>query len=178
MPTTLEGSNVTLLPTADGTAPQLAPLGRADGAPRQRRGQPERRLASEDELLARLTLLGQLAPAGPLSLIAITIHGLAELEPHDWRTPAHVVDAVGRQALGLVRATDLLGRLSNASYGLVLQGAAGARAAAMADELTELLRELPVGQAPIEIVVSAVTGTGVNADLLPRAAVESLLPAS
>ena len=175
---TLEGSNVTLLPTADGTAPRLTPIGRAGGATQRRSGRPARRLASEAELTDQLELLGQLAPAGPLSFIAITIHGLAELEPHDWRTPAHVVDAVGLPANGVVRATDLLGRLSNASYGLVLQGAAGARAAAMADELTQILGELPVGAAPIEIVVSAATGTGVNADLLPRAAVESLLPAS
>ena len=175
---TREGSNVTLMPAADGTAPQLAPLGRTAVPSPRRSGQPARRLASEAELRDRLDLLGELAPAGPLSFIAINIYGLAELKPDDWRTPAHVVDAVGREALGVVRATDLLGRLSSASYGLVLQGAAGARAAAAVDELSEVLRELPVGEAPIEIVVSAATGTGANADLLPRAAVESLLPAS
>ena len=139
---------------------------------------PPQGITGRRELLARLDALEALAPNAPLSFIAISVRGLGELEPSDWRTPRHVLDAVGRAARTAIRPTDLLGHLTGSSYGIVLQGAGVARAERVAAELGAAMRALPVGRAPIEITVAAATGSGMNADVLPIAAVDSLPPAS
>ena len=89
---------------------------------------------------------------------------------------ASVMSAVARRVRELTRATDHVGRFTATSMGVVLQGTGAQAASAVAARLTFHLGHGLAAVAPgLEVSVHAATGTGVNADMLPVAALDSTL---
>lgn len=67
-----------------------------------------------------------------------------------------------------------MGRFTGASFGIVLQGTGATAAAAVAARLGWRLNQLVAGfRAPVQVAVYAATGTGLNAETLPVAAIET-----
>ena len=130
-------------------------------------------IMDEDALLDRLDLIGLLAPDAPLSFLAI------EVDSADPATSEgqELLSLVAHHARTSVRATDVVGRLGDAGFGVILQGSSDRRAATTAARLQHILGRLAIPYPGVSIVVSAASGLGVNALVLPEAAVASL-PAS
>ncbi len=122
--------------------------------------------ATREALLARLEMVGSLAPAMPLSFVAIHLEG-GESER------AELLRAVTARVRELTRATDAVGRLDHETIGVVLQGTGVTAAGAVAARLTHHLNRLPGAPRGFRVTVSAATGTGVNAATLPAAALDS-----
>ena len=102
----LIGSRRALLAPAVEATPPLA-LQDAD---------PSTGVATRQALLDRLETMGQLAPAAPLSFLVVKVAGIAHCEGDE---PLRKVAGRVRE---LVRATDVVGRLTGTSFGIALQG--------------------------------------------------------
>ncbi|GAB4328899.1 MAG: hypothetical protein Kow0010_13020 [Dehalococcoidia bacterium] len=130
-------------------------------------------ILDEDALLDRLDLIGSLAPHAPLSFLAVEVDG-ADRTTSDGQ---ELLNLLAYHACSSVRATDVVGRLGDTGFGVILQGTSDRRAAAIAARLQHILGRLAIPYPGVSIVVSAASGLGVNAPVLPEAAVASL-PAS
>lgn len=126
-------------------------------------------------LLDQLDVIGSLAPQAPLSFVVVRVEGLKELNHQsDARAGEAILRDVATRMRQLTRATDTMGRLSGSSFGLVLQGTGATAAGAVAARLSHHLNQIIVGSPPVEVRVSAATGRGLNAGVLPGAALDSL----
>lgn len=131
-------------------------------------------LMARDVLLERLAVVGELAPDAPLSFVVLKVYGLGDLNRElGWRACETVLGAVAGELRELTRATDAVGRLSGSTFGIVLQGTGATAAAAVEARLNYRLNRLPELLRPTHVLVSAATGTGVNAGTLPVAAMDS-----
>lgn len=131
-------------------------------------------LMARDVLLERLAVVGELAPEAPLSFVVVKVLGLGELNRENgWRACETVLGAVANELRELTRATDAVGRLSGSTFGIVLQGTGATAAAAVEARLNFRLNRLPELPRPTHVLVSAATGTGMNAGTLPIAAMDS-----
>lgn len=137
--------------------PELLPEGERD---------PLTGAATREALLARLEMVGSLAPAMPLSFVAVHLEG-GESER------AELLCAVAGRMRELTRATDGVGRLDHETLGVVLQGTGVTAAGAVAARLAHHLNRLPGAPKEFCVTVSAATGTGINAGTLPHAAMET-----
>ncbi|MCZ2111890.1 MAG: GGDEF domain-containing protein [Dehalococcoidia bacterium] len=131
-------------------------------------------LMPREALIERLAIVGDLAPDSPLSFVVVKVFGLGDLN-HElgWRACETVLGAVAAELRELIRATDVIGRMSGSTFGVVLQGTGATAAAAVEARLNYRLNRLPGLLRPASVVVSAATGTGINADALPVAAMDS-----
>ena len=133
-------------------------------------------VASRRGLLDRLEMVGDLAPSAPLSFIVIQLDGLAELNKLAGTDAGDAaLRVVADEARSMTRATDLVGRLTGSSFGIVLQGTGATAAACVAARLGFHLSQLPLMSLPASVRVSVATGTGVNSETLPLAAMDSFL---
>ncbi len=136
----------------------------------RRKTDPATRLPNRGALLERLDVVATLAPHAPLSFVVVKIDGLAGGEGADGEV---VLRAVAREVCRVLRPTDLAGRLTGTTLGIVLQGSGTTAAGAVAARLHYRLNRLPELNRPASVRVSAATGTGLNAEVLPVAAMES-----
>jgi GGDEF domain-containing protein len=116
--------------------------------------------------------IGSLAPNAPLSFLVVRVDDLTPLGGDEAQLLMRLVSGRLRS---LVRATDMVGRMGSASFGVLLQGtgttAAGAVAARLSHHLSQVVR---AANSALSVRVSAATGTGVNWNTLPVAACEGL----
>jgi GGDEF domain-containing protein len=126
-------------------------------------------------LLARLELVGSIAPASPLSVVIVRLTGLDALSAACGQEQVvRTLRTVADDLRSVTRPTDLVGRLDDHSFAIVLQGAGVTAAAAVAARIGHRLAQLAVTRAPVSIHVAAATGTGRNFDTLTVAALDSL----
>ena len=118
---------------------------------------------SRAELLSRLDTIGELAPHAPLSFLVVHVHA----EPRELQD---AMRTAGRKAGELVRSTDVVGRLTSSCLGVVLQGTGSTAASAVAARMSYHLGQRLGPDAGA--LVQAATGTGLNADTLPLAALD------
>ncbi len=139
--------------------------------------EPRAMVVARHQLLERLDLVGELAPNAPLSFLIVKVNGLESIRDRGCGlSRASVMSAVARRVRELTRATDHVGRFTATSVGVVLQGTGASAASAVAARLTFHLGHGLAAVAPgLEVSVHAATGTGVNADMLPVAALDSTL---
>lgn len=165
MPPDALPSNVILLPGRARPPERLRPRG-----PRHEAAE----LASHEELISRLELLEALAPSAPLSFLLVRLDGIAMSRTADTQTQR---DQLIARASGVVsaqvRATDLVGRLSGDSLGIILQGTGTAGAATVAARLSFRLRqELRAWFPGVGVRVYAASGRGMNAATLAMAVLD------
>jgi hypothetical protein len=132
-----------------------------------------RRLLSEGALLARLDALGNIAPAAPLSFLIVRVLN-GGLAPAGSSLAARHGRMVEERLAGLLRPTDIAGRMEGGTFGVVLQGAGPARASATAAKLRHGLRGLRTASGPVLAEVTAASGMGANGRTLAAAASEPL----
>ena len=128
-------------------------------------------VASRQALLDRLAVVGELGPRAPLSFVAVRLEdddGLSE------ETVESLEKAVAARLTELTRVTDVVGRLQERAFGIVLQGTGATAAGAVASRLSHHLNRLAELPRTTSVIVSAATGTGVNAHALVIAAMDSL----
>ena len=131
-------------------------------------------IRSRQALLERLQLVAEIAPNAPLSFLAIEVAGLyAVNRSADGAGADSLLRGVASRVLELTRSTDMVGRLNASTFGVVLQGIGIAAASRTADELSVALNQLAAGWPGGAISVSAATGKGLNALVLPSAALDS-----
>lgn len=128
-------------------------------------------VASRQALLDRLSVVGELGPKAPLSFVAIRFEDTEDMPAESL---AALQKAVAARLAELTRATDMVGRLEETAFGIVLQGTGATAAGAVASRLSHHLNRLAELPRTAAIVVSAATGTGVNAQALVIAAMDSL----
>lgn len=144
------------------------------GSPRRPQGELIWGMPSRQALLERLRTVGELAPAAPLSFLAVEISGLYAIgDSADRHTHETVVHAVAHGIHSVTRSTDVVGRLNASSFGVVLQGVGATAAGAVADRLTAHLNVVVAAWRGAEVRVSGASGTGVNAMALVSAALDS-----
>lgn len=137
--------------------------------------EPRATVVSRNELLERLETVGSLAPSAPLSFLIVQVLGLPALAARR-AAPGRedLFRALTNRLRGLTRATDQIGRFTGSTVGIVLQGTGAAAAAAVASRITHHLNMLVSSYSPaLGVTVYAATGTGVNAEFLPVAALDS-----
>lgn len=119
-------------------------------------------------------MVAALAPTAPLSLVVVKVDGLSELNREfGWNAGSESLRLIACEVSNVVRATDMAGRLTGTTFGIVLQGSGATAAGAVAARLSyRVNRILPASQ-PVSVRVSAASGTGANADVLAIAAMES-----
>lgn len=127
-------------------------------------------VASKQALMDRLTTVGELAPQAPLSFVAVRIDDAESLAPAQRE---RLQKAVANRLRELTRATDMVGRIDDDAFGVVLQGTGATAAGAVSSRLAHHLNRLPELPRAAAVVVSAATGTGVNAETLAVAALDS-----
>lgn len=129
-------------------------------------------VGTRQALIERLETLAALSPNAPLSFALVKVHGLAETNRVDgFQAGDAVLRGVAAKVFELTRATDFVGRFTSSSFGVVLQGSGATAAAAVAGRLEHHLRT--TGPSRTSIDVSVATGRGINATMLPLAAVDS-----
>jgi diguanylate cyclase (GGDEF)-like protein len=134
-------------------------------------------VATRHALIERLETLSALSPNAPLSFVLIKVHGLADTNRLEgFQAGDAVLKDVATTVKALVRATDMIGRFTSSSFGVVLQGAGATAAGAVAARFDHHLNFS--GPNRVTIAVSVATGRGLNATALPLAAVDSLAGAS
>lgn len=138
---------------------------------RRTNGEHPRRIVARETLLKRLALIGSLAPSAQLSFVVARLYGLEAL---DWPAAADSLQTFSDRVINLTRATDVVGRYTASSFGVVLQGTGPAAAAAVAARLQYHLDQLAEAHPPLSVIVAVATGTGVNARALPEAVLDSL----
>jgi diguanylate cyclase (GGDEF)-like protein len=132
------------------------------------------RVASRRALLARLETVGELAPNAPLSFLVVKVDGLRAFNESAGREAGDgALKTVAAEIRELIRATDLAGRLSGATFGIVLQGTGATAASAVAARLSHRLNQLLGAASPVGVRVSAATGLGLHFETLPVAAMDS-----
>ena len=124
------------------------------------------------DLFDAIERIGALAPGAPLSFLAVRVSALEEATPTE-------VDLTLRLLAGrlsaLTRATDHVGRMGIASFGVILQGTGVTAASAVAARLAHHLNVAARAVDPaLKVTVGAATGTGLNWSTLPVAATNSL----
>ena len=124
-------------------------------------------VATRHALLERLEAMGELAPCAPLSFLVVKVTGTDGDEP---------LCHVAKRTRELIRGVDVVGRLTGTTFGIALQGTGVTAAGAVAARLTHHLNRLAELSPSICITVSAATGTGVNAETLPVAAMDTAQP--
>lgn len=127
-------------------------------------------VSSRQALMDRLATVGELAPRAPLSFVAVRIEDAEDLTPAE---RGQLEKAVAGRLRELTRATDMVGRLEDDSFGIVLQGAGATAAGAVSCRLAHHLNRLAELPRTAAVVVSAATGTGANAETLAVAAMDS-----
>jgi diguanylate cyclase (GGDEF)-like protein len=133
-------------------------------------------VATRQALLEQLEVIGDLAPGAPLSFVVVKLLGLDRLNRlSGWRAGDETLRVVARAIQDLTRATDMVGRLGGSAFGVILQGNGATAAGAVAERIGHHVRRLSCVGHPVEAVVSVATGTGINADTLPVAAIDSFL---
>jgi GGDEF domain-containing protein len=118
----------------------------------------------------RLNTVGELAPKAPLSFVAARIVDAEEMTTTE---VAALQKAVANRLRELTRATDMVGRVEENAFGIVLQGTGATAAGAVASRLSFHLNRLAELPRTAAVVVSAATGTGANAETLAVAALDS-----
>lgn len=126
-------------------------------------------VATRQALLDRLEAMGQLAPNAPLSFVVVKVAGLN-------RTEGAALKPIAARIRELTRGTDIVGRLTGTTFGVALQGTGVTAAGAVAARLTHHLNRITELSPGVCVTVSAATGTGLNADTLPVAAMETFEP--
>ncbi len=131
-------------------------------------------VATRHALLLQLDTIGELAPTAPLSFLVVTLQGLNNLANDlGERACEDALKLTAQTMANVTRATDMVGWMSEAGFGVVLQGTgsigASAVAARMSHHLDRALQAFP----HIVAEVGSATGTGVNAEMLPVAAMDS-----
>jgi GGDEF domain-containing protein len=127
-------------------------------------------VATRQALLTKVEAIGEIAPTAPLSFLVVKVAGLGSGESDDQ------LRAVASKIGELTRGVDVVGRLTGTSFGIALQGAGFTAAGAVAARLTHRLNRLAELSPSVCITVSAATGTGVNAETLPIAAMDTYEP--
>lgn len=127
-------------------------------------------VATRQALLERLEDMGRLAPRAPLSFLVVKVSGIPQADADD------PLKHVATRTRELIRATDIVGRLTGTTFGIALQGTGVTAAGAVAARLTHHLNRIAELSPSICITVSAATGTGVNAETLPIAAMDTAQP--
>jgi GGDEF domain-containing protein len=131
-------------------------------------------IVSRRELLDRLETIGELAPHAPLSFLLVRVEGLDAVSATAY-SPRQIMGMIGMRIIALTRPTDTVGEFAGNAFGIVLQGAGATAAAAVASRVTFHLAQLRDGLGiETNAVVYAATGNGLNAELLPVAAIDSL----
>lgn len=131
---------------------------------------PATGVAIRQSLLERTEAMGELAPSAPLSFLVVKVAGLKGVDGEDQ------LRLVASRINELTRGVDVVGRLTGTSFGIALQGAGYTAAGAVAARLTHHLNRLAELSPSICITVSAATGTGINAETLPMAAMDTREP--
>lgn len=155
----LLGPTITLTPFRSNTAVEP-----------DREVDPTTGLATRQALLDRLETIGELSPSAPLSFLVVKTSGTGRC---DSDAALRMVAAKIRE---LTRSTDVVGRLTGTSFGVVLQGTGVVAAGAVAARLTHHLNRLAELSPSVCITVSAATGVGLNAEMLPIAAMDTCAP--
>lgn len=127
-------------------------------------------LATRQALLDRLETIGELAPRAPLSFLVVKTAGTGRCDSDA------ALRMVASRIRELTRSTDVVGRFTGTTFGVVLQGTGVVAAGAVAARLTHHLNRLAELSPAICITVSAATGTGINAETLPIAAMDTFEP--
>ncbi len=127
-------------------------------------------VATRKALLDRIEAIGAIAPNAPLSFLVVKVAGCKGVEGEDQ------LRLIASRISELTRGVDVVGRLTGTSFGIALQGAGYTAAGAVAARLTHHLNRLAELSPSICITVSAATGTGVNAETLPHAAMDTYEP--
>lgn len=132
-------------------------------------------VATRQALLERLEAIGELAPAASLSFVVVRVEGVALVNRMCGPDQGdEMLKAVAGLITKYTRATDMVGRLSGASFGIILQGAGPTGAAAAAARLSHHLGQLYSGGTRVDARVTVASGRGINADVLPAAATGAL----
>lgn len=134
-------------------------------------------VATRHALMERLETLAAVSPNAPLSFVLIKVHGLTETNRiAGFQAGDTVLKDVATKVKAFVRATDMIGRFTSSSFGVVLQGAGATAASAVAARFEHHLNGNGMGNGPgrVTVTVSVATGRGLNATTLPLAAVDSL----
>ena len=130
-------------------------------------------VATRHALIERLETLAGVSPHAPLSFVLIKVHGLAETNRlKGFQAGDTVLKDVASTVKSFVRATDMIGRFTSSSFGVVLQGAGATAASAVAARFDHHLNSNGPGR--VAVTVSVATGCGLSATTLPLAAVDSL----
>ena len=131
-------------------------------------------VASSRGLMERLHLVGSIAPTSPLSFLAVKVDGLRALnEASGWEAGDEALKAIAEELQSLSRATDLVGRLAGAVFGVVLQGTGATAASAVAARLSFRVNQTLGPSSPVGVRISAASGTGVHCETLVIAAMDS-----
>lgn len=133
-------------------------------------------VASRHALLLQLDTIGELAPGAPLSFMVVSLSGLGALS-------RELGDAACNEALKttaatiaeVTRATDMAGWMSEAAFGVVLQGTGAVGASAVGSRLGHHLERALQPFPHVRASVSTATGTGLNAEMLPVAAMDNFV---
>ncbi|MBI5947657.1 MAG: GGDEF domain-containing protein [Chloroflexi bacterium] len=132
-------------------------------------------VATRRALFEHLERVGTMAPSAPLSLVVVKVNGLAAVNRDEgWRRGDELLQEIAGRIRSFTRTTDVVGRLTGSSFGLVLQGAGPTAAGAVASRLAFQLHRPSIVPPPTGVLVSVATGTGINAETLPMAALDSL----
>ncbi len=132
-------------------------------------------VATRRALFEHLERVGALAPSSPLSLVVVKVNGLAALNRDEgWRRGDDLLEQIAGRIRSFTRTTDVVGRLTGSSFGLVLQGTGATAAGAVASRLAFQLHRPSIVPPPAGVTVSVATGSGINAETLPMAALDSL----
>lgn len=131
---------------------------------------PTTGMTTRQALLERLEAMGELAPHAPLSFLVVKVSGLPAGEDAD------SLRTIAGRIRELTRGVDVVGRFTGTTFGIALQGTGVTAAGAVAARLGHHLNRIAELSPSICITVSAATGTGVNAEVLPVAAMDTAQP--
>ncbi len=131
---------------------------------------PATGVATRDALLDGLEAMGRIAPRAPLSFLVVKVAGLGHCDGEDQ------LRGIAARIRELTRGTDIVGRFTGTTFGIALQGTGVTAAGAVAARMTHHLNRMAELSPSISITVSAATGTGINAETLPTAAMDTYEP--
>lgn len=127
-------------------------------------------VATRRALLERLETVGTLAPAAPLSFVLVHVAGI---DSAGGNGPS-LLAAAARTVVELTRPVDMVGRLTDDAFGIVLQGTGATGAAAVAARLAHHLNLGVLAGTSCHAIAAAATGTGRNHNALPSAVLDSV----
>lgn len=130
-------------------------------------------VANRHELMLQLDTIGELAPTAPLSFMVVSLSGLSSLS-HEMGEVActEALKTTAKTIASVTRATDMAGWMSDAGFGVLLQGTGSIGASAVGARLAHHLERALQPFPHVHAEVSTATGTGVNAEMLPVAAMD------